>query len=299
MNKSQYVLLLYNPMSGMRTFPSQIDYFLEVFQSRGHEVAIHRMVEKESVNQYLKDKDLSNCEAIFIAGGDGSVNSVVSHLMNHDLDIPIGILPAGTSNDFASHLGISENLTEAIDDLSDFRYKRVDIGIVNQQYFINVCCGGFFTNVAHTVDMALKESLGKLAYYIKGVQQVSKFRPLHFRFTIDGVVYDESIYLFLLMNTPITGGFEKLAVNAKTNDGKMDLVVIRETPIYEVPTLFTKILQGEHLDSEYILYIQCKELRIEWLNEMDDFELSDIDGEEGPMYPLDIKILKEKVRFIY
>jgi diacylglycerol kinase (ATP) len=257
------------------------------------------MDEKESVNQYLEEKDLSNCEAIFIAGGDGSVNSVISHMMKHDLDIPIGILPAGTSNDFASYLGISENLSEAIDDLSSFRWRRVDIGKVNSQYFINVCGGGFFTNVAHTVDMGLKETFGKLAYYVKGVQQASKFRPLHFRFTVDGVVYDESIYLFLLMNTQITGGFGKLAIEAKVDDGKMDLVVIRETPINAVLTLFSKVLQGEHLESEYVLYIQCTTLKVECLNEMEDFEDSDIDGEQGPTYPLDITVLKEKIRVLY
>lgn len=299
MTSQAYVLLLYNPKSGMGEFTSMIDYFLEVMQGTGHEVMIHRMEEKSSFSDYLKTKDLSLCEAVFIAGGDGSINSLVNHFVKYDLDIPIGILPAGTSNDFATFLGISDNLSEAIETLSGFRTKYVDVGKVNNRYFINVCSGGFFTNVAHTVDLEAKQMLGRLAYYIKGVQQVAKFRPLPYRFNIDGEQIEENMFLFLVMNSPVTGGFDRLAVRARVDDGKLDFIGIKEVQVAQIANVFRKILQGDHLEDENIIYRQCQHVKVELLDDLAEFKESDIDGEAGPRYPLDIEVIEKRIRIIY
>lgn len=175
----------------------------------------------------------------------------------------------------------------------------VDIGRVNDRYFINVCSGGFFTNVAHNIDSEFKNTLGKLAYYIEGVKQVPKFRPLHFRITTEEGVYDEVLYLFLLMNTRVTGGFEKLAINAQINDGKMDLIGIRETPSHYILHLFSKILRGEHLDDPYILFLQTDKMTIECVADLGEFNETDIDGEKGPDLPLDIEVISKRIRIIY
>lgn len=242
---------------------------------------------------------MSLCEAIFIAGGDGSINSLVNHFVKHDIDIPIGIIPAGTSNDFATFLGISDNFSEAIDDLSRFRTKYVDVGKVNNQYFINVCSGGFLTNVAHTVDLEAKQMLGRMAYYIKGVQQVAKFRPLPFRFLIDDENIEENMFLFLVMNSPISGGFDRLAVRARVDDGKLDFIGIKQVQVGQIANLFRKILQGDHLDDENIIYRQCESVRVEFLDDLGEFKESDVDGEAGPRYPLDIQVIEKRIRVIY
>lgn len=293
-----YVQLIYNPMAGARIFPSKLDYFTEIFQKKGYEVRIKRTESKDDLKDFFVGRSMAHCSAVIVAGGDGSINQLVNAMFEHHLDIPIGVLPAGTANDFAGHLGISLNLSEAIVQLSEFKQKKIDIGRVNNQYFVNVCCGGLFTNISQNIDIELKNTLGKLAYYLKGVQQLPKFRGLRFKIDNGDQIIEDSYYFFLLLNGSSAGGFNRIAKNATLDDGYMDFVGIKECPINYMPTLFRKIITGEHLEDKYVTFFQGKKMNITCLNEMDDFKESDVDGEKGPDFPLNIEILKRKLKVL-
>lgn len=294
----KYVKLIYNPMSGARVFPSRLDYFISVFQKKGYDVRIRRTENPHDFSTYLIGKDLSNCEAIIVAGGDGSVNKIVSCMINNNIDIPLGVVPAGTANDFATHLGIPWNFTEAIEILSNMKTKRVDVGKVNDQYFINVCSGGLFTNISQNIDIEFKNNLGKLAYYIKGVQQLPKFRKINFKIDNGNEIINDYFYLFLLLNGSSAGGFNKLGRNAAIDDGQMDFIGIKACSLNEMPTLFAKLLRGEHLNDKNVVFFQSNKISIECLEGNELCEESDIDGEIGPKFPLNIKVLNRKINVI-
>lgn len=294
----KYVKLIYNPMAGSRVFPSRLDYFINVFQKKGYDVRVKRTESQEDFSTFLLGKDLSNCEGIIVAGGDGSVNKMVNCMINHNVDIPLGVIPAGTANDFASHLGIPSNFTEAIETLSNMKTKRVDVGKVNNEYFINVCSGGLFTNISQNIDIEFKNTLGKLAYYIKGVQQLPKFRKIRFRIDNTEEVIDDYFFLFLLLNGSSAGGFNKLGKDAAIDDGQMDFIGIKACALNEMPTLFTKILRGEHLTDKNIVFFQGDKIYIECLEGTELCQESDIDGEVGPAFPLNIEVLNRKINVI-
>lgn len=294
----KYVQLIYNPMAGARIFPSKLDYFIEVFQNKGFEVRIQRTKTATDFSTCLLDKDLTDCEAIIIAGGDGSVNQIVNSMIKNNIDLPLGVVPAGTANDFANHLGIPFNFSEACELLAEMKIREIDVGKVNGEYFINVCCGGLFTNVSQTVDLELKNTLGKLAYYIKGVQQLPKFTRIRFKIDTGDTIIDDYFFLFLLLNGSSAGGFNKLAKDAVLDDGFMDFIGIKECPLNYLPTLFRKIITGEHLDDKYVEFFQINKMKIECIEGIESFEESDIDGEAGPEFPLDIEVLKRKLKVI-
>lgn len=294
----KFVQLIYNPMAGARIFPSKIDYFIEVFQNKGYEVRIQRTMAATDFSTCLLDKDLTDCEAIIIAGGDGSVNQIVNSMMKNNINLPLGVVPAGTANDFANHLGIPFNFSEAFEILAEMKVRDIDVGKVNGEYFINVCCGGLFTNVSQTVDVELKNTLGKLAYYIKGVQQLPKFSRIRFKIDTGDTIVDDYFFLFLLLNGSSAGGFNRLAKDAALDDGYMDFIGIKECPLNYLPTLFRKIITGEHLEDKYVEFIQINKMSIECLEGIESFEESDIDGEKGPDFPLDIKVLKKRLKVI-
>lgn len=294
----KYVQLIYNPMAGARVFLTKLDYFLEVFQSRGYEVRIRRTQDSNDFSNYLAGIDLTDCQAIIVAGGDGSVNKVVNSMMKNNIDLPLGVIPAGTANDFAKHLGIPFNISESIEMLSEMNVRAIDVGKVNDQYFVNVCCGGFFTNISQNIDIELKNTLGKLAYYIKGVQQLPKFKRIRFKIDTGKEVIDDYFYLFLLLNGSSAGGFNKLGYDALIDDGYMDFVGIKETPVNYLPILFGKIITGEHLEDKNVLFFQSNKLSIECLEGLDVFEESDIDGEKGPNFPLHIEVFRRKLKVI-
>ncbi len=287
----KYIQLIYNPMSGQRTFKTRLDYMIEVFQNAGYELRVHRTMNNEDFPVFFEDRDFTGCQGIIVAGGDGSFNHVVNSMQKNNLDIPVGVIPAGTANDFAKHLGIPENLQDAIDVLAKKQTRFLDLGLVNDQYFVNVCSGGLLINISHQIEPELKSTFGKMAYYIKGVAELPKFRSLKFRITSGEKVYEEELFLFLVLNGSSAGGFNRIGEYASMKDGMLDFVGIRSCPINDVPRVFTKIMRGEHLGDKDILYFKTDHLIVECLEE--EPIPSDVDGEIGPEYPLDIKVLPE------
>ena len=293
------IQLIYNPMSGARLFPGKLDYFLEVFQDKGYEVTITRTRSASDFDNFFINKDLKNTKAIIVAGGDGTVNKIVNAMINNNIDLPLGVVPAGTANDFAVNLGIPANFAECFDVLSQMKTREVDIGRVNGKYFVNVCCGGLFTNVSQNIDIELKNTLGKLAYYIKGVQQLPKFKKLRLKiYNNDEKVSDDYYFLFLLLNGASAGSFTKVGKNAKIDDGYMNFIGIKECPFNYIPILLGKIIQGDHLNDKYITAFETKKMKIECMEGDEDFYESDIDGESGPRFPLKIDVLNKKIKVI-
>ena len=292
----RYVQLIYNPVAGQKIFKTRLDYMVEVFQNAGYELRIHRTSSNEDFTSFFEKKSFEHCEAIIVAGGDGSFNRTVNALKANKLDIPLGLIPAGTANDFARHIGIPDNIQEAINVVAKLKYKKLDIGLANDRHFINVCSGGLLTNISHDIDTELKNTLGKLAYYIKGVQQLPKFRSLKFRIKTKEKTYEEDLFLFLVLNGSSAGGFNRIGEYASMTDGKLDFVGIKACPINDMAVVFRKLLLGEHLEDKNILFFQSESMVIECLEEED--LPSDIDGEKGPSYPIEISVLPQNISVI-
>lgn len=296
-----YVQLIYNPMAGQRMFGEKLDAFVETFQRGGYEVRVKRTSRPEDFSEFFVDRDLEGCAAIIVAGGDGSVNQVLNGMVRHGHDVPIGVMPVGTANDFAKHLGLGENLLDTMERLAKIRVKEIDLGRVNDTYFINVCCGGLFSNISHDIDPEFKNTLGKLAYYIKGVQQLPKFKPMKLRIELPEETIVDDFYMFFYLNGSSAGGFSKLGMDAELDDGKMDLVAIKACPMGEVPVVFAKILQGIHFEDRNVIYRQSESVVIECLDKHDKacMEKSDVDGEPGPGFPLKIEVVNRKIKVLY
>lgn len=287
----KYMQLIYNPMAGQRTFKTRLDYMIDVFQKAGYELRVHRTMSNKDFSTFFDNRDFTGCEGILVAGGDGSFNHVVNSMRRNGLTIPVGVIPAGTANDFAKHLGIPENLQDAIDVLSDNNTRCLDLGVVNGQHFINVCSGGLLINISHQIEPEFKSAFGKLAYYIKGVAELPKFRSLKFKIHANGKTYEEDLFFFLVLNGSSAGGFNRIGEYASMKDGKLDFVGMRSCQINDVPVIFTKIMLGEHLEDKNILYFQTDHVVVESL-ETEKIP-SDVDGEIGPEYPLDISVMPE------
>jgi len=289
----RYIQLIYNPMAGQRTFKTRLDYMVEVFQKAGYELRVHRTMSYDDFTTFFDHRDFTDCEGIIVAGGDGSFNHVVNSMRKNKLYMPVGVIPAGTANDFAKHLGIPENLQDAIDVLAENNSRCLDLGVVNGKHFINVCSGGLLINISHQIEPEFKSAFGKMAYYIKGVGELPKFRSLKFRIKANEKVYEEDLYFFLVLNGSSAGGFNRIGEYASMKDGKLDFVGIRSCQINDVPIIFTKIMLGEHLEDKNILYFQSDHLIVECLE--DEYIPSDVDGEVGPGYPLEISVLPEEL----
>src|SRR5699024_9312834 len=143
------------------------------------------------------------------------INEAVQGMAEKEYRPKLGIIPAGTTNDFARGLNIPRDVKKAVDVIVDDHSMLLEIGKVNDdQYFMNIAGGGKLTEITYEVTIKLKTILGQLAYYIKGIEMLPSIRPIRTTIEMDGTVIEEEIMLSLVANTNSVGGFEKLAPDA-------------------------------------------------------------------------------------
>ncbi len=283
MNKVKFI---YNPYSGEGAILKDIDKIIDMHQKEGYTVVPYRIQKGIDVVNALDEID-EFYKYILIAGGDGTIDTVVNAMKNKGIELPIAVLPVGTANDFAKFLGMTNNIKDSVKQILNSKPVKVDLGHVNDKYFVNVLSTGLFTDVSQKTDTTLKNTLGKLAYYIKGIEQLPNFRSLNVKITANGEVYDSPMYLMLVFNGQTAGGF-KIALDAKMDDGLLDVLILKSCHIPEFIHVFFKFMMGEHTDDPRVEYIKAEEILIETTEDI----VTDIDGEKGPDFPLRVSCIK-------
>ncbi|MGB4588950.1 MAG: YegS/Rv2252/BmrU family lipid kinase [Clostridiaceae bacterium] len=285
------VKFIYNPSAGGGVVLDSLDDIIKVHQNNGYIVIPCRIDKSFEIDRIMEDIN-DGYSHLLVAGGDGTVDLTINHMMKLGINLPIGILPTGTANDFSKYIGMPSDLITACEQIFSCKPIKMDLGKVNDRYFINVASSGLFTDVSQKTDEGIKQVLGKLAYYLKGIEQVPNFRKIPICITsLDGT-YDGDIYSVLIFNGQTAGNF-KLAYKAKINDGKLDVIIIKGETIGDLITFLYKYLKGDHLEGPVGLsYFQTNEILIETPNSSLG---SDIDGEKGPDFPLLITCVKEAI----
>lgn len=284
---------MYNPLSGDAYFKYKLDELIDHFQRRGCIIVPLKLMSQTDTAVFVGLAQELHVDGIIVSGGDGTVHSVINAMFSLGVDLPLGIIPSGTSNDFATFIKLSNDLEQCANIIAAGRTRTVDVGQVNgERYFINVASAGLLTSVAHSADTVLKNTLGKVAYYLKGIEELPNFRPLKMRINADGTIIHDEIFLFLIANSGTIGSFRNIAPNAKINDGKLDLLVASNCRLPELMRLFISLLTGSHVNHKSIRYIQAKTITIECAEELH----SDLDGELGPRLPICVTALSNKLK---
>lgn len=287
------VKLIYNPYSGENLILSKLDEIINIHQQAGLTIVPYRIRKDCVIDNAFSDIRSGEYEYVLVAGGDGTVDSIVNAMARQGISLPIGILPVGTANDFSKFLGIPFDIGEACKQIIGSKVTTIDLGSINDKYFVNVASTGLFTDVSQKTDVNLKNTIGKLAYYLKGLEELPNFRPLKVKITSEEVNFDGTMYLMLIFNGKTAGGFN-LATRADATDGMLDIIIFKAVQIYELIPLFIKLFMGEHLDSDKVIYFKTDRLHIESSEDI----VTDIDGEKGPDFPLDIKCIKGGLKIL-
>lgn len=286
------VRFIYNPYSGENSIINQLDNVIKLHQKVNLTVVPYRIQKGKDLGEALDIID-ETYSYILVAGGDGTVDSVVNAMKSRNINIPIGILPVGTANDFGKLINMPNDVQEACKQILESKPVAVDVGKINDKYFINVASSGLFTDVSQKTDVNLKNTIGKLAYYLKGLEELPNFRKLKIKLSSKECSYDGEMYLLLVFNGRTAGNFN-LATEAEIIDGKLDVIVFKAVPIIELLPLFIKLLKGEHLDSDKVVYFKTDEVFIESSEDI----VTDIDGERGPDFPLKIECIKGGIKLL-
>lgn len=285
--------IIYNPTAGRELFRKELPDVLEKLEKAGYETSAHATNGEGDATEAARIAVERKHDLVVIAGGDGTINEVIQGIAEAEYRPKIGIIPAGTTNDFARALAIPRDTKAAVDIILQNNVKALDIGKVNEKYFINIAGGGDLTELTYDVPIKLKAALGQLAYYMKGIEKLPSLKPVSTVIEYDDNVFEGEIMLFLVANTNSVGGFEKLAPNALIDDGYFDLIILKKTNLAEFLRIATAALRGAHLDNEKIIYKQAKRIKITPNEKM----LLNLDGEYGGELPGEIVNLKQHIEF--
>ncbi|MDD4146734.1 MAG: YegS/Rv2252/BmrU family lipid kinase [Clostridia bacterium] len=285
-------LLIYNPFSGDRSILHQLDLILKTAQENEICLFPYR-IDKNSNDNFLATLELNKFDFIILSGGDGTLNTTINFLLKNNYNLPIGIIPAGTCNDFASSLSIPTNLVDCLKIIFSGKTLDVDLGLINDDlYFLNTCAGGLFVDVSFNTHDELKRNFGPLAYYLKALGEVAHKKSFPLKITTESECLAVKGLLFCILNGTHGGGFSNLLKDANISDGLMDIVIIKNCYHIDLANLFFRVLSQESLNNKHALRIKAKECYIEG---PDDVYLS-VDGEKGPSLPVKVKFLHKALK---
>lgn len=290
----QRARLIYNPSSGKEMMRQYLPEILDILESAGLETSCHMTKGAGGAMQAAMQAAKEEFEYVIAAGGDGTVHEVVNGLSLAPVRPILGILPAGTSNDLAMALGLPRDLVKAAEQIARLQVRPLDVGQVNDQFFINIAGCGRITEITYEVPSKMKTALGQLAYYMKGLEKIPQLRPIHLEVEATNFGFSGKAMLSLICNSRRVGGFEKLAPQAQLDDGLFDVIIVKQAKLSEVIKLATAAIRGEHLHNERIVYFQTDAVKVS-SNEQVDLNL---DGEYGGALPKEFKVLKHHLQVL-
>lgn len=290
-------VLVYNPVSGHATFPRQLDEIIEAFDKRGAMLIPYRTkIDNSGLPDFIRE---AAPDGVIAAGGDGTLGEVVDYVVRHELKTPIAVYGSGTSNDFATFLNLTGGMdvkNAYFDRIVSGKTMPVDVGCANGRYFINVASAGMLTTVAHEVNVRIKNAIGKIAYYIRGIGEVPNFRALPLHIEADGSEYDVHAYFFVIVNSGTAGGLKNVAPLARLDDGKLDLIVVKKCSIPSFVALAKDVVSGNvRPDDPNLLYVQAKKITVDAGEAVE----GDLDGEKGPSLPMTVETLPNAIEMFY
>lgn len=277
-------LFLYNPESGRGRIAKNLDAIVALFAA--HQIALKPQQIDFDRNPF---EGAGPLDLVVVAGGDGTVNYVVNRMKQASLDLQLGIIPAGTANDFARALGMSHDPLEAARQIASGEELRIDCGRVNDLYFINIFSFGIFTTTSQRTPNERKHRIGKLAYIIEGVKEFRAMHAVPLQVRADGCSFDINSLMVLVFNGETAGGFH-LARQSSVRDGKFEVLMLEKRNILTSTLAMGRYLLGGSPRIVHRLQVQSLDI-VSTLNEP-----TDVDGQPGAEFPLHIECLAGELR---
>ena len=282
-------MLIINPTAGRERAKYHKENLRRQLENMFDDVELRETEKAGDANLWAKEAALIGFDAVFSMGGDGTLNETINGLAQANKPIDFGFIPLGTINDLARALNIPLHPEVAIDMLPRCKTVKVDIAKANDRYFINTIATGIMPEAVGHVSIEQKTRLGPLAYFLTGIKAMQAHETSLFKITTPegSSIYRSPLIVAMLTNS--VGSFRNLAPQARVDDGKIWLGIFKDFNYLDLLKVIPEFLSGQPLTSELMTLKALEEVRIELVG---DHPLStNMDGDSGPAFPLDIKVL--------
>lgn len=270
------LLFIFNPSAGKAQIINKFYFVIDFYTRHGYLVTSIPADLLENLPEVLgKNRDCF--DIVICAGGDGTLNGVISRFMKMGCVLPIGYLPMGSTNDFARTLGYSLDFAQALEMSCMQEDRLIDIGKFNDQYFVYVAAFGSLAEVSYRTSQEAKNILGHFAYLLKGIQKVTDLKSYKLVLKCNNQILEGEFCVGLVMNSLSIGGFKNpVSKFVVLDDGLFEILLVR-TPknLSEMQQIIVDLI-NQKITSEMFVYMQTGKLKIH----SDHMEWS-LDGEYG------------------
>lgn len=258
------LLLIVNPCSGRAKMYTELLKVVEILSAAEFAVTVYPTKCKGDATEYISRLSGDDYSVIVVCGGDGTLNEVITGIMQAKLSIPLGYIPSGTLNEWSSGLNISRNIESAAKDVTKNNKTMLDIGKFGEKYFSYTASFGAFTSASYSAPQNVKNVLGQAAYFFEGIKSLGNIKPVHLKITYDGN-HQEGDYLFgAISNSLSVGGIVKYDKNCVVlNDGEFEVLLIKKPDnILKLQPLIDGILKQD-FSGEGFEFFKAKALTVE------------------------------------
>lgn len=256
------LLFIMNPFSGQKRANRYLPEILQMFNQAGYEVVVH-ITSGHGDATVAVERQGAGKDLIVCCGGDGTLNETVTGLLRSGLDVPIGYIPSGTTNDFASSLKLSHNILQAAQDILWGEPVSFDVGRFGERYFSYVASFGAFTKSSYIVPQNIKNALGHAAYVLGGISELSQIRKEHLRMEIDGQIVEDDFLFGAICNSTSIGGILTLdPKHVDMGDGIFEILLVRAARNLTELTECIQALQNQTYNCSMITFRSAKSVKI-------------------------------------
>ena len=290
------LLFLVNPNAGQRRVNKSLTDIIGIFNEGGYEVTVFLTNGPGSGTQIVQER-AADYDLVVCAGGDGTLNETVTGVLRAGADCPVGYIPCGSTNDFASTLKLSMDVVQAAKDIMMGAPVEYDVGRWGDRYFVYIASFGAFTRVSYSTPQNLKNALGHLAYVLSGIQELPQIRNIPMALELDGQVLDGEYLFGAVSNSTSVGGVFTLdASQVDLRDGKFEVILVRMPRDMAELTQCAAALQNHTYDCAAITFRSVSRLRVH----QDPALLWTLDGERAEGADVvEIENLHRAVRLVH
>ena len=289
-------MIIINPVAGKEDAFSYQEKVKEELKSKYTNLLVRTTRGEGDAERFASEVCKEKFDLVVCLGGDGTLNETVNGLAGFGRRPLLGIIPLGTVNNLAKALNIPDEPNKAIEILKDDYYKEIDVGLANDKYFINSLSVGDLARSASDVGGEEKSKLGSLAYVKAVGKEILKDDAYFLRLEMNQERWEGEISFIIITLLDSIAGFKSIVPDAEIGDGKMHVFLVRDLSLSRLIAIIPYLLTGNIDESKNVKYLQAENLRI--TTPYNKQYKSNIDGDEGPNLPLEIKVLPRYLRVI-
>ena len=261
--QNKKLIIIANPCSGRAKMRTELLKVVEILSDAEYEVTVYPT--KDRGDATLKAAAIAEGEydLLVVCGGDGTLNEVITGLMQTGIKQTLGYIPSGTLNEWSSGLGIARNIADAAKDITVGHEITLDVGQFGDKYFSYTASFGAFTSASYSAPQDIKNVLGQAAYFFEGIKSLGNIKPMHLKFICDEKEIEGDFLFGAVSNSMSVGGIVKFDDSVvKLNDGYFEVLLIKNPDnILKLQPLIDGILRKE-LDREGMEFFHTKSITV-------------------------------------